>query len=92
MLGFCERHGFAQPKTRVKLGPYEADFLFEEKGLFVETDGWRAHRGRVAFESDHERDLWMKVNGFEYVRLTWEQVTVKATETAAALRAILDRL
>jgi len=91
-LDFCDRHGLPRPRTRVKVGPYEADFLFEQKGLFVETDGWSAHRGRVAFESDHERDLWMKVNGFELLRITWRQVTEDGVKTGADLRAILALL
>jgi len=34
----------------------------------------------------------MKVRGFEFVRLSWNQVTVRPAQTAADLRAILGRL
>jgi len=33
--------------------------------LVVETDGWRAHGSRLAFEADRARDVELKLAGYE---------------------------
>ena len=56
-LRLCRRHRLPMPEVNVPIGPYTADFLWRERGLIVETDGWQAHRGRQAFEGDRLRAL-----------------------------------
>jgi very-short-patch-repair endonuclease len=46
----------------------------------------------VAWETDHERDFWMKANALELLRLSWRQVILEPEHTAAKLRVILDRM
>ena len=92
-LALCRRHRVPRPRANVRVGPYEVDFLWAEANLIVETDGWQAHRGRVAFREDRERDLYLKVRGYEVIRLSYVQVTQRGAEVAAALRQLLgDRV
>lgn len=65
----------------------EADCLWREQRLIVELDGGKAHRTRVAFESDRERDRHIQAAGWRVIRITWRQL-----ENPAALRADLRRL
>jgi very-short-patch-repair endonuclease len=39
----------------VRVGGFEVDFLWRERRLIVETDGFRHHRTRRAFERDRAR-------------------------------------
>jgi hypothetical protein len=39
------------------VGKYTVDFLWPEQMVAVETDFFDYHRGSVAFEDDHEREL-----------------------------------
>jgi very-short-patch-repair endonuclease len=90
-LRLCRRHRLPAPEVNAKVGPWHADFLFRPQRLVVETDGWRAHGGRVVYHEDRERDLWLKLNSFEVVRFTYEQVRDEPARVAAALRELLRR-
>ena len=50
------------------------DFLWRDQRLVVETDGYRFHRGRLAFEADRARDVELKLLGYTVVRFTHRQV------------------
>lgn len=52
----------------------EADCLWRERRLIVELDGGEAHRTRVAFESDRERDRRLQGAGWRVIRVTWRQL------------------
>lgn len=90
-FALCRRHRLPLPQVRVEIGPYEVDFLWPDAKLIVETDGWQGHSGWVAFQEDRERDLYLKVRGYEVVRLSYVQVKDHGAEVAAALRALLVR-
>ena len=53
---------------------HEVDFLWPEHMLIVETDGWRTHGHRRAFESDRARDAHLVAAGYRVLRFTWRQV------------------
>lgn len=89
-LRLCRRHRLPSPQVNVKLGRYTADFLWADRRLVVETDGWQAHRSRLAFEEDHARDLELKLRGYEVLRFTYRQVRGDPGGVAAALRALLS--
>ncbi|MGN6274446.1 MAG: hypothetical protein ACTHNP_00765 [Solirubrobacterales bacterium] len=63
-LTLCRRHHLPLPETNVKLGRWEVDFVWRDRNLVVETDSFAYHRGAVAFEDDHERDLDLRRRGF----------------------------
>jgi hypothetical protein len=58
----------------VRVGPFTVDFLWPDSRLIVEVDGYRAHSGRSAFESDRARDVELRLLGYEVVQFTWRQL------------------
>jgi very-short-patch-repair endonuclease len=88
-LSLCDRFRLPVPNVNVRIGLYTADFLWARRRVVVETDGWRAHRGRLAFEEDHARDLELRLHGYEVLRFTYSQVVDEPARVAAALRARL---
>ena len=73
----------------MRIGAMTVDFCWVEQGLVVETDGYRYHRGREAFEDDRARDLELRALGFEVMRLSYRQVFDDPAHTVAVLRAVL---
>jgi predicted transcriptional regulator of viral defense system len=52
-------------------GECKPDFHWPAHNLIVETDGWRTHRTRAAFESDRAKDAALTAAGYRVVRFTW---------------------
>jgi very-short-patch-repair endonuclease len=88
-LRLCRRHRVPMPEVNVRLGPFLVDFLWRDERLVVETDGYRFHGGRSAFESDRARDVELKLRGYTVVRLTHRQVVNEPSRVATTLRALL---
>jgi very-short-patch-repair endonuclease len=88
-LGLCRRHRVPRPWVNVRIGGHDVDFLWPDRRLAVEVDGWDSHRTRSAFEEDRARDLKLKLLGFEVVRFTWRRLTESSGDVAAALRRLL---
>jgi very-short-patch-repair endonuclease len=88
-LGLCARRRLPKPEVNVEVGPFIADFLWPGARLVVELDGYRAHGTRSAFESDRDRDVQLKLLGYDVVRLTWRQLTSQPAQVARALRRLL---
>src|SRR4051812_36507603 len=55
-LALCRRHRLPLPEVNARVGPYEVDFLWRAQRVVVETDSWRHHGGRSAFQRDRARD------------------------------------
>jgi very-short-patch-repair endonuclease len=72
--GICRRHRLPPPEVNVELGEIEVDFLWRRRRLVVETDSYRYHRGPVAFENDRDRDLKLRMLGFDVVRFSEKQL------------------
>lgn len=88
-LRLCRRHRLPAPEVNVKVGRFTVDFLWREQRLVVETDAWGTHRGSVAFEDDHARDLDLRARGFAVRRYTEAQIRDLPARVAADLRAAL---
>lgn len=90
-LQLCHAHGLPAPAVNVRVGRWTVDFLWRERRLAVETDSWGTHRGSVAFEDDHARDLDLRAAGFRVRRYTEQQIAAEpesvATDLAEALAA-----
>ncbi len=67
-LQLCRDHGLPRPEVNSDMTGVEVDFLFPEQRLIVETDSWRFHRGRHAFENDRHRDQVHTVLGYRTLR------------------------
>ena len=88
-LLLCRRHGLPAPEVNVRVGRFTVDFLWRAQRLAVETDGYRAHRGRQAFEDDRERELALGVRGIRLRRFSDRQVDSQPARVARAVRAAL---
>lgn len=88
-LRLCRRYRLPEPKVNVRVGQHLVDFLWPESQLVVETDGYRYHRGRIAFQDDHRRDFELWALGYEVIRLSEEQVAEEPAGIAERLRSHL---
>jgi hypothetical protein len=77
-------------RGEVRIGPHEVDFLWRDRRLIVETDGFRHHSHRDAFERDRARDARLQSLGFRVLRFTYRQV-LDRTPVVAALRHLLGQ-
>jgi len=73
-LRLCEKHGLPLPEVNVKVGEWEVDFLWRDRRLVVEIDSFAYHRGSVAFQDDHARDLDLRSMGLAIHRFTEVQL------------------
>jgi hypothetical protein len=53
-LRIHRRPGVPEPEVNVRIDGFTVDFLWRQQRLVVETDGYRYHRGSVAFEADRD--------------------------------------
>jgi very-short-patch-repair endonuclease len=88
-LGLCRLHRLPPPTVNQRVGPFLVDFCWGERRLIVETDGYRYHRGRTAFEEDRHRDLELRALGFEVIRLSYRQVQGESRQVAVILHKAL---
>ncbi|HEX5990238.1 MAG TPA: DUF559 domain-containing protein [Solirubrobacterales bacterium] len=88
-LEICAHYELSPPEVNVKLGRWEVDFLWSAQRVVVETDYWTYHRGSVAFEDDHARDLDLRAAGYTVLRFTDRQLEDETERVIAVLRAAL---
>lgn len=90
-LRLCRRAGLPDPEVNVRVSGVEVDFLWRDRRLIVETDGYRAHAGREAFEADRRRDARLLADGYRVLRFTFRRVGEEPDAVVAAVRAALAR-
>lgn len=88
-LRLCRRHRLAMPEANVPIGRFTVDFLWRERHLVVEVDGYKAHRGRQAFEDDRGRELELGGLGYRVRRFSAAQIAHRSDAVAALMRAEL---
>lgn len=71
MLSLLESLRLPTPELNTSIEGYEVDFVWRDPRLIVETDGWRAHGTRDAFERDRRRDADLTAAGWRVLRITW---------------------
>jgi hypothetical protein len=91
-LTLCRDHGLPTPLVNTWPAGKEVDFLFAAQRLIVETDSWRYHKTRRAFENDRRRDAHHTRAGYRTLRFTHRQLTNEPHTVAAAVRAALGSL
>lgn len=89
-LRLCRQHGLPVPETNVPIGRYRVDFMWRDRGLIVETDGYRYHRGSVAFKEDHARDNHLMALGRDVLRFTYGTVVTNGAFAAGLIRTRLE--
>jgi very-short-patch-repair endonuclease len=87
----CRRHRLPAPEVNSRLGPYEVDFIWRDRGVIVEADGFRHHGSRAAFERDRARDAHLQSLGFRVLRITHRQMKEQRSAVVATLRALLGQ-
>jgi len=85
-LALCRRHRLPAPEVNVRVGEHLVDFLWRDRMVVVETDGYIYHRGRAAFEDDRSTDLSLRAHGYDVVRLADCQIEDEPARIAAVLR------
>jgi hypothetical protein len=87
MLGLCDEQQLERPTPRAWVAGLRVDFLFAASRLVVETDGYRYHRTRRAFERDRERDAILARAGYRTLRFTHRQLTREPALVAETIRS-----
>lgn len=86
--------GLPRPRwnTIVTVGDksFEADLLWEEERLIVETDGEKTHGTPVAFQEDRKRDQELLAAGYRTARVTWAQLEYEADAVVTRVREMLE--
>jgi very-short-patch-repair endonuclease len=88
-LELCHRARLPRPSVNAWVEGLEVDFLFPEQRVIVETDSWRHHRTRHAFERDRQRDAVHARVGYRTLRFTHHQLTAEPRTLAQAVTAAL---
>ena len=68
----------------------DEDFVFDLHRVVVETDGYRYHGTRRAFERDRDRDAVLTRAGYRALRFSHRQVTGEADVVVRTLGAALS--
>jgi very-short-patch-repair endonuclease len=89
MLALCRRAGLPLPEVNRRVEGYEADFVWIDATLIVETDGWAAHGTRAAFERDRLRDAEHVAAGWRVVRVTKRRLERDPEAVAGQLTRLL---
>jgi len=91
-ISLSHRAGLPVPLVNERIGRWLVDFHWPRLRLAVETDSYKFHRGSVAFEDDHARDLDLRARGYEVRRYTEHQVFEESALVLADLeKAAEDR-
>jgi very-short-patch-repair endonuclease len=90
-LRLCRRRHLPSPEVNVRVAGWEVDFLWRSQRVIAETDGFRFHGNRSAFERDRERDAGLQALGFRVLRFTYRQVKDSPDYVAGTLRAVLSQ-
>jgi hypothetical protein len=90
-MELCARHPLPLPEPQRRHGAHRLDFVWPDRMLIVEVDGYEAHRGRVAFQQDRARDRALQAEGHAVLRFTWAEVVGRPSVVADELRRALAR-
>ncbi len=91
-LALVRAAGLPNPEVNVRIQGHEVDFLWRDRGLVVEVDGFQFHSSREAFERDRRRDADLQATGLLVLRITWRQIVQEPYATLArTVRAIESR-
>ena len=88
-LTLCRDHGLPRPAVNARIADKEVDFAFEAARLVVETDSWRYHRTRHAFENDRARDAILARAGYRTLRFTDRPLTTDSRGVAETIATVL---
>jgi hypothetical protein len=73
-LALCRRADLPAPEVNVRVEGRLVDFCWPASRLIVETDGYRYHDDRPAFERDHESTVALMNAGYKVLRATYRML------------------
>ena len=85
-LRLCRDHGIERPEVNAIIDGYLVDFVWRERKLIVEVDGYAYHRAPSRFERDREQDVTLATKGWQTRRFTWRQIESRPGWVAAMTR------
>ena len=85
----CGRYEIPLPKVNVYVAGFLVDAFWPDTRLIVELDGDAFHRTRGDRRRDRERDRALTLAGYAVIRFDWDDVTSRATQTAAIILDLL---
>lgn len=92
MFSICRTFGIPLPLCNHRIETagrtFFADFCWPDLHLIVEADSWRWHGGRLASESDADRDQLLSINGWRVVHFTRNQIRHHRSTTGHRLAAL----
>lgn len=91
MLGLIRAASLPDPERNAQVGPYEVDFLWRAAALAVEVDSYAWHSGPWAFKRDRRKDAFLKDQGLDVLRVTWEMMDEPLPLVARIARRIAER-
>jgi Protein of unknown function (DUF559) len=86
-LRVCDDHGIPRPESNAHVEGIEVDFVWRDRRLIVEVDGYRYHRSPTACEDDRAKDVELTTRCWGVQRFTWRQITGRTAWVAAAVAA-----
>lgn len=88
-LRICRQSQLPEPRMNSRVAGYEVDFMWPQKQLVAEVDGFEFHSGQAAFESDHIRDADLAMAGYRVVRFTYRKVMFEPAFVTSRLKVLL---
>jgi hypothetical protein len=92
-LSLCRRLGLPRPAVNQPMAvpgeQWECDFVWPRERVVVEVDGWGTHKTKRAFQGDRRRDQLLRLEGWQVVRFTWDDVKFRPAHVAKVVRAML---
>jgi very-short-patch-repair endonuclease len=78
-----------RPAINEEVGGRSRDFVWPDRRLVVETDGYRYHSSREAKRRDNRRDRQLIALGWRPVRFTYEEIAFEPAAVATELAGLL---
>jgi len=88
-VSLCERGRIPMPEINGFAAGHMVDALWADRRIVVELDGHRTHAEPVAIETDRQREMDLRREGYTVVRYTWWQIIHRPEEVLADLRRVL---
>jgi hypothetical protein len=73
-LALCRDANLPTPAVNVLVRGHLVDFLWSDSKVIVESDSWRYHGDRPAFERDHQVDVDLIGAGYDVHRTTYKML------------------
>jgi hypothetical protein len=73
-FALCKQADLPLPQVNVLVEGHLVDFYWPSDKVIVETDGYRFHKDRIAFEHDHETSVALAVLGYSVIRATYRML------------------